>query len=203
MVRPCFSCHCRHFLLLQDETFFFRSGARAPHPRQFGLIYRLLNFLSENWPRRRCLALFIFPPPFSLPSEGSAVRLKPCGVGGASYIYVFFFIGCLRSSATGGVAAPSRHFETLWTSRRSCDCKRLGWGGGGVRELAGRGGLVTCEEHAESCVLKVTQFVMRPSFHRPRLWLRGSAVAAVSPAALAAVVLFLFFLPCQASRKQR
>lgn len=141
---------------------------------------------------------FLFFPLLSPPSEGSAVRLKPCGVGGASYICIFFEI--LRSSATSGVAAPSRHFETLWTSRRSCDCKRLGWRGGWGGAVGWEEGLVTCEEHAESCVLKVMQFVMQPSFHRPWLWLRGSAV---SPAALAALVLFLFFLPCQASRKQR
>lgn len=51
------SCRMKHF--------YFRSGARAPHPRQFGLIYRLLNFLSENWQRRwRCPTLFIFSPSF-------------------------------------------------------------------------------------------------------------------------------------------
>lgn len=69
VVRPCFSCHCRHFLCWRMKHFYFWSGVWALHPRQFRLIYGLLNFLSENW-LQRCLASF-FLPPFSLSIRGA------------------------------------------------------------------------------------------------------------------------------------
>lgn len=71
MVRPCFSCHCRHFLCWRMKHFYFWSGVWALHPRQFGLIYGLLNFLSENWLQRRLASFFFFLPPFSLSIRGA------------------------------------------------------------------------------------------------------------------------------------
>lgn len=52
------------------KHFYFWSGVWAPHPRQFRLIYGLLNFLSENW--LQCgLASFFFLPPFFLSIRGA------------------------------------------------------------------------------------------------------------------------------------
>lgn len=106
VVRPCFSCHCRHFLCWRMKHFYFWSGVWALHPRQFRLIYGLLNFLSENWLQHRPASFFFFLL-FFFPSEGLVGWLVGwCHYAVAEAVWVggsWCFVCCLRTPLTASV----------------------------------------------------------------------------------------------------